>query len=151
VLWATGRPSPSCAGATQRVTKGSWFNSRSFYYVNGGESARVVHRSAKSTPRGPTPPVDSMPKDIQIKPAGNKSRFGHRGAKKRYSVFRAERNQFWLPHEEEDFKKLCEKHKLDQEQFFREDDNPNRKWSYALHRARKFLKDAGYQNADIYC
>lgn len=72
--------------------------------------------------------------DIQIRPAGNKSRFGYRGKKLRYAVYKAEYNQKWQPVEEKELKELCDKHGLLPEQFLNPNDNPNRKWTYALVR-----------------
>ncbi len=75
-----------------------------------------------------------------IKPSGNKSRFGYRGPKKRYSTFKAEWNQKWLPVEEELTKRLCEQHGLNPEDFIDLEDNSNRKWFYALDRVEKLVK-----------
>ena len=76
---------------------------------------------------------------VKIKPRGSKCRFGYRGKKLRYSVFKAEWNQKWLPFEQGLFLRLCEKHELNPEDFLCDTDNPNRKWSYALHRLRKVV------------
>lgn len=82
-----------------------------------------------------------MPEDFKIKPAPNKSRFGYRGSKKRYSVFKAEYNEKWHPYDKEQFEKLCAKHNLNQEQFFLESDGKNRKYYYALIRCIKHIRE----------
>lgn len=79
-----------------------------------------------------------MAEEIKVRPAGNKSRFGYRGNKKRYSVFRAERNKKWSPLEEAEFKELCEKYSLEPSQFISDTDK-NRKWSYALKRCERHI------------
>ncbi len=71
----------------------------------------------------------------------NKERMGYRGAKKRYSVFRAEQNQKWASSEEETLKKACEKHGIDVSQFLSEEDNQNRRWREALNRFRYWEKE----------
>jgi len=78
---------------------------------------------------------------IKIRPAGDKSRFGNRGKKVRYAVFKAQWNQKWAPFEENECRKLCEKHGADPEAFINKDDNPNRKWCYALMRAEKVFHE----------
>lgn len=72
--------------------------------------------------------------NVKVKPAGNKSRFGYRGKKLRYAVFKAQWNQKWSPYEEKQLKEQCAVLGIDPEQFIDPDDNPNRKWSYALMR-----------------
>lgn len=78
--------------------------------------------------------------DIKIRPSGNKSRFGYRGKKQRYAVYKAEWNQKWAPVEEKETRELCERHDLNPEDFLRENDNPNRKWFYACIRVERFVK-----------
>lgn len=104
---------------------------------SNGNSVLLHGTVGGSIPSWPT----YMPEDFKIKPADNKSRFGYRGSKKRYSVFRAEWNQKWLPLEKEEFEELCTKHNLEQTQFFKETDGRNRKYSYALRRCRKHIKE----------
>jgi hypothetical protein len=81
--------------------------------------------------------------EFETKPVGNKSRFGYRGAKERYNRFKSDLNQKWAPYEEKFCRDMCEKHNLDPESFIRAEDNPNRKWHYAYHRVRKFLRVHG--------
>lgn len=83
-------------------------------------------------------------KDINIKPAGNKSRFGNRGKKLRYAVFKAQWNQKWLPVEEQECRKLCEKYGLIPEGFLCETDNPNRKWTYAWIRIKRATRNPNF-------
>jgi len=55
----------------------------------------------------------------------------------RYSVFKAKWNQEYLSIEEEKVRELCEEEGIEPEQFLRDTDNPNRKWSYALIRFKR--------------
>jgi hypothetical protein len=76
----------------------------------------------------------------RIKPIGkNKSRKGYRGDKLRYSVFKAEYNQKWLPIEKEILESLCNKYDLISETFFDPKDNPNKKYWHALFRCEKAI------------
>ncbi len=77
--------------------------------------------------------------DITIKPAGNKSRFGYRGKKQRYSVFKAGVNQKWAPVDEKLTRDLCAEHDLVPEAFLCKTDNPNKQWTYAYIRCQKAL------------
>ena len=86
---------------------------------------------------------------IEIKPSGNKSRFGRRGPKQRYAVYKAKWNQAYLPVEEKQTRELCEKHNLIAEDFLDENDNPNRKWSYALIRAMRLVHNPNYPNISL--
>jgi len=80
-----------------------------------------------------------MEEEIVLRPAGNKSRFGYRGKKKRYAVFKAECNQKWAPFEQTQFLSLCEENGVDSALFLRDSDNKNRKWSLVLFRLERFL------------
>jgi hypothetical protein len=78
-----------------------------------------------------------------------KSRFGYRGPKQRYSVFKAERNQKWMPFEEEEFHRRCERYDLDPDQFLSEEDGPNRKWARGLSRLRDYVKNVKHGYAIV--
>jgi len=57
----------------------------------------------------------------------------------RYAVFKAQLNQKWAVLEKQEFQDLCDEYELEPEQFFRDGDNPNRKWSYAVVRLKRFI------------